>query len=137
MDGDAVDWSSPEFMASHALRLSSRNNYEHVTEKDVAGEEREGWICRWPPGQKKWLEEGAAKANAEQSAFTRSLAVRMAMDDDTTPAMSAFLMRKRFWTILLTPCQARTATLRMTRTTLAYAQCRRRVPRPRLARPKT
>ncbi|WP_234979229.1 hypothetical protein [Desulfococcus multivorans] len=80
---DAVDWASPQFMASHALRLASRDNYELVTEKDAAGEERKGWIYKWPPGQKKWLEEGAAKANAEHLTFTRSLAVRFAMDDET------------------------------------------------------
>lgn len=80
---DAVEWSSPEFMAFHALRLSSRGSYKQVKERDAAGEECEGWVYEWPPGQKKWLEEGAAKASAEQSAFTRSLAVRMAMDDET------------------------------------------------------
>lgn len=80
---DAVDWASPKFMASHALHLVSRDNYELVTEKDAAGEERKGWIYKWPPGQKKWLEEGAAKANAEHLTFTRSLAVRAAMDDET------------------------------------------------------
>jgi hypothetical protein len=80
---DAVDWASPQFMASHALRLASRDNYELVTEKDAAGEEREGWIYKWSPGQKKWLEEGAAKANAEHLTFSRSLAVRAAMDDET------------------------------------------------------
>ncbi|HDO51477.1 MAG TPA: hypothetical protein ENH05_01930 [Rhizobiales bacterium] len=80
---DAVDWASPQFMASHALRLASRDNYELVTEKDAAGEEREGWIYKWPPGQKKWLEEGATKANAEHLTFTQSLAVRAAMDDET------------------------------------------------------
>ena len=70
-------------MASHALRLLSRGSYKRVKERDAAGEEREGWVYEWPPGQKKWLEEGAAKASAGQSAFTRSLAVRMAMDDET------------------------------------------------------
>lgn len=80
---DAVEWSSPEFMASHALRLSSRGSYRQVKERDAACEEREGWVYEWPPGQKKWLEEGAAKASPEQSAFTRSLAIRMAMDDET------------------------------------------------------
>lgn len=80
---DAVEWASPQFMASHALHLASRDNYELVTEKDAAGKEREGWIYKWPPGQKKWLEEGAAKANAEQLTFTRSLAVRAAMNDET------------------------------------------------------
>lgn len=80
---EAVDWASPQFMASHALRLTSRDNYELVTEKDAACEEREGWIYKWPPGQKKWLEEESAKANAEHLTFTRSLAVRAAMDDET------------------------------------------------------
>lgn len=80
---DAVDWASPQFMASHVLRLASRDNYELVTEKDAAGEEHEGWSYKWPPGQKKWLEEGSAKANAEQLTFTRSLAVRAAMNDET------------------------------------------------------
>lgn len=82
---NAVDRGSPEFMASHALRLSSRDSYKQVKEKNGAGEEREGWVYEWPPGQKKWLEEGAAKTSAEQSAFTRSLAVRTAMDDETKP----------------------------------------------------
>ncbi|MBU0662958.1 MAG: hypothetical protein KJ990_00280 [Proteobacteria bacterium] len=80
---DAVDWTSPQFMASHALRLASWDNYELVTEKDAAGEERKGWIYKWPPGQKRWREEVSAKANAENLSFTRSLAVRAAMDDET------------------------------------------------------
>ena len=80
---DAVDWTSPEFMASHALRLASRENYELVTAIDAAGEERKGWVYEWPHGQKTWLEERAAKTTADQSTFTRSLAVRIAMDDET------------------------------------------------------
>lgn len=80
---EAVDWASPQFMASHALRLSSRDNYELVTEKNAAGEEREGWIYKWPLGQKKWLEERAEKTNAEHSTFSRSFAVRVAMNDET------------------------------------------------------
>ncbi|PTW63178.1 hypothetical protein C8N35_1011229 [Breoghania corrubedonensis] len=80
---DRVDWASPEFMASHALRLASRDNYELITERDAAGEERKGWSYQWPRGQKKWLEEEATKVTAEQSTFTRSLAVRSAMDDET------------------------------------------------------
>ncbi|MFC6674075.1 hypothetical protein [Marinobacterium aestuariivivens] len=80
---EVVDWASPQFMASHALRLTARDNYELVTEKDAAGKERKGWIYKWPPGQKKWLEEGSAKANAEHLTFSRSLAVRAAMDDET------------------------------------------------------
>ncbi len=83
---DKVDWASPEFMASHALRLASRDNYERVKQTDAEGEEREGWAYRWPPGQKKWLEEGAATSNAEHLAFTRSLAVRTAMDDEKNSA---------------------------------------------------
>lgn len=79
---DAVDWASPQFMASHALRLASRVNYELVTEKDAEGKEREGWIYKWPPGQKRWLEEVSAKANAKNLSFTRSLAIRAAMDDE-------------------------------------------------------
>ncbi len=86
---DAVEWGSPEFMASHALRLSSRSNYKQVKEKGASGEQREGWAYDWPPGQKQWLEEGAATASAEQSAFTRSLAVRMAMDDETKPVSAS------------------------------------------------
>lgn len=80
---DAVDWASPKFMASHALRLASRDNYEPVREKEATGEEREGWIYKWPPLQEKWLKERAAKANAEHLTFTRSWAVRAAMDDET------------------------------------------------------
>lgn len=86
---DAIEWGSPEFMASHALRLSSRSNYKQVKEKDASGEQREGWAYDWPPGQKRWLEEGAATASAEHSAFTRSLAVRMAMDDETKPVSAS------------------------------------------------
>lgn len=82
---DAVEWRSPEFMASHALGLSSRDSYKKVKAKGAAGEERDGWVYEWPPEQKKWLEERAEKASAEQSAFARSLAVRTAMDDETTP----------------------------------------------------
>ncbi len=81
---DAVDWASPKFMASYALRLASRENYELVTEKDAVGEGREGRVYKWPPGQKEWLEEGAAKASTEHSTFTRSPAVRTAMDNETT-----------------------------------------------------
>ncbi|MEW8492481.1 MAG: hypothetical protein AB2604_01650 [Candidatus Thiodiazotropha taylori] len=80
---DAVDWASPQFMASHTLRLATRDNYELLTEKDAAGEEHEGWIYKWPPEQKKWLEEGSAKANTEHLTLTQSLAVRTAMDDET------------------------------------------------------
>ncbi len=58
---DAVEWSSPEFMASHALRLLSRGSYKRVKERDAAGEEREGWVYEWPP----WTEEVAGRRGSE------------------------------------------------------------------------
>lgn len=82
---NSVDWASPQFMASHASRLASRENYELISETDSSGDERTGWVYKWPPEQKKWLEKEAAKASAEQSTFTRSLAVRTAMDDENKP----------------------------------------------------
>jgi len=80
---DTVDWASPRFMAAHALRLASRNNYEHVTELDAEGTKQTGWVYKWPAGQQKWLEDRSAKSTAEQITFNRSLAVRMAMDNET------------------------------------------------------
>ncbi len=82
---NSVDWASPRFMASHASRLASRGNYELISENDSSGNERTGWVYKWPPEQKKWLEEEAAETSATQSTFTRSLAVRMAMDDESKP----------------------------------------------------
>ncbi len=79
----AVSWGSPVFMASHALRLASRDNHERVTQKDTKGNVHKGWIYRWPAEQKKWLEDHAAKATAESMAFIRSLDVRTAMNDDS------------------------------------------------------
>ncbi len=78
-----VDWGSPKFMASHALRLTSRDNYEFVAEKDADGKEHRECVYKWPAGQKKWLDDRSAKAAAEHVTFSRSLAVRMAMDDET------------------------------------------------------
>ncbi|MDE0305658.1 MAG: hypothetical protein OXI87_12395 [Albidovulum sp.] len=80
---DAVIWGSPVFMASHAFRLASRDNYEFVTERDPDGIERRGWTYEWPAEQKKWLEEGLATATVENLAFIRSLGVRTTMDDET------------------------------------------------------
>ena len=80
---NAVCWESPAFMASHALRLASRDNYELVTEKDADGNERRGWTYKWPAGQKEWLEDRATKATVESLALVRSLDVRTAMDDDS------------------------------------------------------
>lgn len=83
---DVVDWEAPEFMASHARRLSTRDGYKLVKDKDAEGTEREGWVYNWPPGQKKWLEQRATETGAEHSAFSRSLAVRTAMNDETKHA---------------------------------------------------
>ncbi len=80
---DAVDLGSPKFMASHALRLASRDNYEIVAEKDADGTEHRGWVYKWPTGQKKWLDDKSANTTVEHLAFSRSLAVRMAMNDET------------------------------------------------------
>jgi len=82
---DEVNWSSPKFMASHALRLASRDNYEEVVEADDQGEERRGWIFKWPDGQEKWLSEKSAAADAEHRRFSNSLAIRMAMDSESNP----------------------------------------------------
>ncbi len=83
---DVVDWDAPEFMASHACRLSTKGGYKLVKEKDAEGTEREGWVYDWPPGQKKWLEQRGAETNAEHSAFSRSMAVRTTMNDETKGA---------------------------------------------------
>lgn len=83
---DVVDWKAPEFIASHACRLSKKDSYKLVKEKDAEGTEREGWVYDWPLGQKKWLEQRGAETSAEHSAFSRSLAVRTAMNDETKDA---------------------------------------------------
>jgi hypothetical protein len=78
----AVHWTSPVFMASHALRLASKENYEFVTETDEEGRERSGWSFRWPEAQLQWLQERSSDAAAKNESFNRSLAIRMAMDDE-------------------------------------------------------
>lgn len=78
----AVHWTSPVFMASHALRLASKENYEFVTEIDAEGRQRSGWSFRWPEAQLRWLQEQASNAAAESESFNRSIAIRMAMDDE-------------------------------------------------------
>lgn len=78
----AVNWMSPVFMASHALRLASKENYELVRETDEDGRERNGWSFRWPEAQLQWLQERSSDAAAETESFNRSLAIRMAMDDE-------------------------------------------------------
>lgn len=61
----AVHWTSPVFMASHALRLASKENYELVTELDGEGKERSGWSFRWPEAQLQWLQERSSDGAAE------------------------------------------------------------------------
>jgi hypothetical protein len=69
-------------MASHALRLASKSNYELITETDANGETREGWSFCWPEEQARWSQEQHSGMVAENTAFNRSLALRMAMDSD-------------------------------------------------------
>lgn len=77
----SVDWTSEQFMASHAQRLATKSNYELITVTDDNGETREGWSFRWPEDQARWSEERTSGLAAENTAFTRSLALRLAMDD--------------------------------------------------------
>ncbi len=78
----AIDWTSEQFMASHAQRLGSKANYELITQTDANGETREGWSFRWTGEQARWSQEHTSGVVAENTAFNRSLALRMAMDDD-------------------------------------------------------
>ena len=80
---DRVEWGSPAFMASHALRLASRENYEHITTKNSAGKVIVGWEFKFPPAQKRWMEEKEANASTEQSKIARSWLVRFAMKNET------------------------------------------------------
>lgn len=81
----SIDWTSEKFMASHAERLASKANYELITQTDVNGETREGWSFRWPDDQTRWSQEHMSDLAAENTTFNRSLALRMAMDDEKTP----------------------------------------------------
>ena len=78
----SVDWTSPVFMASHALRLASKENYDLVMEPDGEGGERRGCVLRWPEAQWRWLQEQSSAVVRDTESFNRSLAVRMAMDDE-------------------------------------------------------
>jgi hypothetical protein len=80
-----IDWTSEQFMASHAQRLASKANYELITETDADGKTRKGWSFRWPEEQARWSHEQTSGLAAEHTAFTRSLALRMAMDDEKKP----------------------------------------------------
>lgn len=77
----SVDWTSAQFMASHAQQLASKDNYEPITETDADGKVHKGWSFRWPEDQVRWFKEQTSALAAENTAFTRSLALRMAMDD--------------------------------------------------------
>lgn len=81
----SIDWTSEQFMASHAQRLASKDNYELVTETDADGKVQKGWLFRWPDEQARWSKEQASGLAAEHTAFSRSLALRMAMDDAQKP----------------------------------------------------
>ena len=81
----SIDWTSEQFMASHAQRLASKANYELITETDADGKARKGWSFRWPEEQARWSQEQTSGLAAENTAFTRSLALRMAMDDEQKP----------------------------------------------------
>ena len=79
-----VDLFSPKFMASHALRMASRENYERASEAGADGRKREGWRFIWPEPQRRWLESQSANAAADQASFSRAFIVRMAMDNDSS-----------------------------------------------------
>jgi hypothetical protein len=85
----SIQWTSEQFMASHAQRLASKDNYEPDTETDADGSVRKGWSFRWPEDQARWSEEQASGLAAEHTAFTRSLALRMAMDNAQKPVTSS------------------------------------------------
>ena len=78
----AIDWTSERFLASHAQRLGSKANYELITQTEANRETREGWSFRWTEEQARWSQEHTSGVVAENTAFNRSLALRMAMDDD-------------------------------------------------------
>jgi hypothetical protein len=80
---DEVDWTSPKFMASHALRLASRESYERVVSTNTDGTEREAWAYKWPDGQQKWLDKEWTEISADQQTFLKYLAIRRAMDNET------------------------------------------------------
>ena len=81
----SIDWTSEQFMASHAQRLAAKDNYEPVTETDADGKVYKGWSFRWPEDQARWSKEQTSGLAAENTAFTRSLALRMAMNDAQKP----------------------------------------------------
>lgn len=78
----SIDWTSEQFMACHAQRLASKANYELISETDADGNTRKGWSLRLPEEQARWSQEQTSRLAAEQIAFTHSLALRMAMDDE-------------------------------------------------------
>ncbi|WP_340692863.1 hypothetical protein [Hyphomonas sp.] len=77
-----VDWKDPAFMASYARRALDRENYREETQM-VEGASRQGWVYDWPADQADWMAANSAAAAAEHQAFSRSLAIRMTMDDET------------------------------------------------------
>jgi hypothetical protein len=82
----SIDFTSEQFIASHAQRLASKANYELVTETGADGKTRKGWSFCWPEEQARLSQERTSGLAAEHTAFTRSLALRMAMDDEQKSA---------------------------------------------------
>lgn len=82
---DSVVWSSPAFIASHALRLATKDSYEEATEVGSDGSRKRGWKFLWPQGQWRWLQTQGAQATADSESFSRALAIRMAMDSGKRP----------------------------------------------------
>jgi len=85
---DTVILTSPVFMASHAFRLTSKENYDLVTQSDDESGEQRGWSYRWPEAQFQWLQDQSSESSVENESFNRSLTVRMAMDNETNSITS-------------------------------------------------
>jgi len=83
---EIVDWTSPQFMASHALQRASRENYQIRTQAGPDDEAKTYWRFKWPEHQERWLETQSADVTAENTSFNRALAIRMAMNNDKDEA---------------------------------------------------
>jgi hypothetical protein len=78
-----MDWGDPRFMADYGLRALDRANYSPAT-REVDGKQIEGWVYEFPPTQAAWQAEQARQVEVENSDFTRSLALRTAMNGEDT-----------------------------------------------------
>jgi len=86
---DVVNSTSPQFMASHALLLSNKDNYIHTSETGSDGVTRSGWQFKMPENQNRWLESQSAKTTAETMSFNRALATRMSMNGEKEEARAS------------------------------------------------